>query len=57
MSLNYCSQCGVTIPEEQSQCSMCAGDVNHGTDGYYQAYLKYQEEEEKEEQDANTTSD
>ena len=33
--MSNCSQCGIEIPRGQSICSMCMGDINHGTDGYY----------------------
>lgn len=43
-----CKQCGVTIPENQTICSICADDVNHGSDGYYKAYLRYEKQEQDE---------
>lgn len=31
-----CTSCGSSIPEGQGKsCSMCYGDINHGSDGYY----------------------
>lgn len=46
-----CSSCGSEIPDDQgSSCSMCYGDPAHGTDGYYQAMLDQQYEEEMEKQ-------
>ena len=48
----YCSSCGIQIPEGQgSSCSMCYGDINHGSDGYYEQWALEQlakEEEQKE---------
>ena len=42
----YCSSCGSPIPEGQgSSCSMCYGDIDHGTDGYYRQYVEQQQEE------------
>jgi hypothetical protein len=41
----YCSSCGSEIPEGQGKsCSMCYGDIGHGSDGYYQEWVKEQEE-------------
>lgn len=42
-----CTSCGSPIPEGQgSSCSMCYGDPNYGSDGYYQAFLDQQYEDE-----------
>lgn len=42
-----CSSCGSEIPDDQgSSCSMCYGDPSYGSDGYYQAFLNAQYEEE-----------
>ena len=35
-----CTMCGVTVPDGQSCCSMCYGDVDFGSDGYYLAWLE-----------------
>jgi len=44
-----CSSCGSEIPDGQgSSCSMCYGDVGHGSDGYYQAYMEEWERQEHE---------
>ena len=46
--MNACIDCGSYIPDGQSTCSMCYGDVGHGDDGYYEQMLldeQYQEEE------------
>lgn len=38
--MKYCTSCGSPIPEGQGKsCSMCYGDVNHGTDRYYENWL------------------
>ncbi len=53
---SQCSQCGSSIPEGQSICSMCMGDINHGKDGYYQHWAEEQErkrEMEESEQEDN----
>lgn len=45
-----CTSCGQPIPEGQgSSCSMCYGDVAHGTDGYYQDYMDRCREEQEQE--------
>ena len=50
--MTYCSSCGSPIPDGQgSSCSMCYGDISHGSDGYYLAWGEEQlrkEEERKE---------
>ena len=39
-----CTSCESTIPEGQGKsCSMCYGDIAHGTDGYYEAWTREQE--------------
>jgi hypothetical protein len=47
---NYCASCGVSIPEGQKFCSICYGDPAYGRDGYYEEYLRYQQEEEQEQE-------
>ena len=43
----YCTSCGSEIPEGQgSSCSMCYGDVAHGSDGYYEQWLRDMERAE-----------
>lgn len=44
--MNNCSQCGSPIPDNQSICSMCMGDINHGSDGYYQQWALEREQEQ-----------
>ena len=49
----YCVSCGRNIPDGQGgSCSMCYGDVEYGSDGYYENYLmelqRYVEEPEPE---------
>lgn len=47
MSRKYCVQCGLPIPDGQgSCCSICYGDVEHGTDGYYRRWMEEQREKE-----------
>lgn len=46
-----CSQCGSHIPDGQSICSMCMGDINYGTDEYYQQWAEEQERRKSEKED------
>lgn len=42
----YCTSCGSPIPPGQgSSCSMCYGDIAHGTDGYYEQWARERNEE------------
>jgi predicted amidophosphoribosyltransferase len=50
--MNNCSQCGSSIPDGQRICSMCMGDINHGSDGYYQQWTEEQMAEVQAEQEA-----
>ncbi len=46
---NYCTSCGSDIPEGQGRsCSMCYGDINHGSDGYYQRWAEGRERQAEE---------
>jgi uncharacterized Zn finger protein (UPF0148 family) len=47
---NYCSKCGVSIPEGETLCSVCAEDVD-GKDGYYRRYQEEEAWKQKEEKD------
>jgi len=44
--MNSCVQCGSPIPEGQQTCSMCYGDIDHGSDGYYRRWAEEQERDE-----------
>lgn len=47
-----CSSCGLPIPDGQgSSCSMCYGDMAHGSDGYYEEWARRQEEIAQEERE------
>ena len=46
--MNSCTQCGSQIPDGQNTCSMCYGDIDHGSDGYYQEWAEQQIREEYE---------
>jgi len=49
----YCTSCGSFIPEGQGKsCSMCYGDIDHGKDGYYRAWMEEQERREQERKQA-----
>ena len=46
--------CGSSIPDGQTVCSMCYGDIDHGTDGYYREWAEkqmMQEEQDKAEEE------
>jgi len=45
---NYCKSCGVSIPNGQSVCSMCYGDVDYGRDGYYRRWAEAQQKRQEE---------
>ena len=51
---DYCVCCGSPLPANQGSrtCSMCYGDPDHGSDGYYQKFLddQYQSEEQRQEE-------
>lgn len=48
-----CSSCGSPIPDGQgSSCSMCYGDISHGSDGYYEDWARQQEREQEREEEA-----
>lgn len=38
--MGYCSSCGSPVPDGQSSCSMCYGDIGYGSDGYYEEYMR-----------------
>ena len=46
-----CTSCGSPIPDGQGSCSMCYGDPSFGSDGYYEEYLRQQEEAAQREQE------
>lgn len=49
----YCTSCGSEIPEGQGRsCSMCYGDIHHGSDGYYEEWAREQERKQYEQQQA-----
>jgi hypothetical protein len=43
---NYCSGCGLAIPESQTICSWCYGDPYYGSDGYLMDYITWTQREE-----------
>lgn len=40
--MGNCTQCGSSVPNGQSICSMCMGDINHGNDGHYENWEQEQ---------------
>jgi len=49
--MNHCSQCGVRIPDGQSFCSMCYGDMDYGKDGIYRKWAEEQSRKRETEQE------
>ena len=45
-----CSMCGSPIPDNQRVCSMCYGDIDYGTDGYYREWAEGMERESQREE-------
>lgn len=37
-----CVMCGSSLPDshQHSSCSMCYGDIDYGTDGYYREWME-----------------
>jgi predicted amidophosphoribosyltransferase len=50
--MGQCSQCGSSVPDEQSICSMCMGDINHGSDEHYQRWAEQEQQRERENEEA-----
>ena len=50
--MGQCSQCGSSIPDGQSICSMCMGDIDHGSDGYYRQWAEQEMERERDNEQA-----
>lgn len=47
--MKKCTSCGSPIPKGQgNSCSMCMGDINHGSDGYYHQWAENQEQQRQE---------
>jgi hypothetical protein len=49
--MGYCVNCGSKIPDKQKVCSMCYGDIDYGSDGYYREWAEKQEELNQEEEE------
>ena len=48
-----CVSCGAPLPDSHRHrnCSMCYGDIDYGTDGYYREYMEeWQRQEHEREQ-------
>ena len=43
-----CTQCGITIPDNQKVCSMCYGDIDYGSDEHYRDWAEQQQQQEQE---------
>jgi hypothetical protein len=48
--MGNCSSCGSSIPDGQgSSCSICYGDISHGTYGYYEEWARQQDKQAEQE--------
>lgn len=47
-----CVCCGSFLPDSHNHktCSMCYGDIDYGTDGYYREYMERCQQEQAEQQ-------
>jgi len=54
--MNCCTSCGMPVPEGQTVCSMCYGDIDYGRDGYYRQWVEEQERKRMEEEQADETT-
>lgn len=43
--MNSCVNCSAPIPRGQRTCSICYGDPEHGSDGYYRQWMEEQQRE------------
>ena len=51
-----CTSCGSPIPDGQGKsCSMCYGDIAHGTDGYYEDWARGVEQQAEQEPEPDQT--
>ena len=46
-----CTMCGSSIPAGQGVCSMCYGDIDFGSDGYYREWAEKQAQEKQREEE------
>ena len=53
MSDRCCVMCGSPLPASHrySICSMCYGDIDHGTDGYYRQEMERTDEQTEDDDD------
>jgi hypothetical protein len=54
MEVACCKMCGVSIPDGQEICSMCMGDVGHGSDGHYLRELEREEQRAQERRESES---
>ena len=51
--MNSCTSCGRPIPQAQgNSCSMCYGDIDYGSDGYYREWVEKEERRRQEIEEA-----
>ena len=53
--MGNCTMCGLTVPDGQTVCSMCYGDLDYGSDGYYREYMEESQRQQEEEQSYENT--
>jgi len=42
--MKHCISCGSSIPDQQTVCSMCYGDIDYGRDGYYRDWAEQEQQ-------------
>jgi uncharacterized membrane protein YvbJ len=52
--MNSCTMCGSPIPDDQTVCSMCYGDIDYGSDGYYRNWAEQMSQQEEQEPEHET---
>lgn len=50
-SWKHCVDCGLPIPDDQKVCSMCCGDIDYGSDGYYRQWAEAELQREAEDRE------
>ena len=55
--MSNCANCGLPVPEGQKVCSMCYGDPDYGSDGYYRDWIEEQRRREEDAQEDEEMED
>ncbi len=51
--MGSCTSCGSSIPDDQGgSCSMCYGDIAHGSDGYYEQWAMQEDQKAEDQRNA-----